>query len=167
MVRISLALAHRILIIIKGPAGSFAGPIPRSHLPNPVVVGLYTLSLAEPMSCRPRSIRRRCVALIVVRYADVVSPSFATSALHLSTRRRWDPYTFVSFDTSVLGSLHLRVFRHIGVGILTPSRLSTHRRWDPYTFVSFDMSVLGSLHLRVFRHVGVGFSFPSDVLCRK
>jgi hypothetical protein len=42
------------------------------------------------------------------------------------------------------GSSHLRVFRHIGVGILTPSCLLRRRHWDLHTFASFETSVLGS-----------------------
>jgi len=67
----------------------------------------------------------------------VVSPSFATSALAF-------------FATSALGTLHLGIFRHVGVETLTPSCLLTRRHSDPYTFVSFDTSVLGSHSLRVF-----------------
>ena len=42
----------------------------------------------------------------------------------------FNPHTFASFDTSALGSLHLHIFRHVSVGILTP--------------LSFDTSVLDS-----------------------
>ena len=60
---------------------------------------------------------------------------------HLRVFRRvsvgFDPYTFASCDMSALGSLHLHIFRHVGIGILTPSRLSTHRCWILIPFVSF------------------------------
>jgi len=88
------------------------------------------------VSCRRRCIRRcrytlRRLALslwhLLSPRGGPSSPSLFPSCL--STRQRWDPYTFVSFDMSVLGSLHLRVLRHVGVGILTPSCLSTRRCW--------------------------------------
>jgi len=67
-------------------------------------------SLALLMSCRPRSICRHHVTL--VRYLGLAS-----------------------FDTSALESLHLPVFRHVGVGILTPSCHSTRRCWVLILFV--------------------------------
>ena len=100
--------------------------------------------------------------LVIPRPLVILPSSYAVVvALRSYLRRHFHT------DASALGSshLHLRVFRHIGIGfdprtfvsfyasasgsILTPSCLSTHRRWDPYTFASFDMSVLGSLHLRL------------------
>jgi len=90
-----------------------------------------------------------------------------------------------SFDAKALGSVHLRVFRHVGVEIPSPSCrlerpvgvgfpsvlvsfLST-RRWDPFaclsfdtvalgpsTCVSLDTAALGTLHLHVVRHGGNG-----------
>ena len=56
----------------------------------------------------------------------------------------FDPHTFMSCNTSALGSLHLHVFWHVSVGIPTPSHLLTRQHWDPYNFRSFDTLTLGS-----------------------
>jgi len=95
---------------------SFSPPPPPRCCPLHTVIGLRRW----PCRCR--------VAL--VRYASIVSPSFVTSALHLSLPRPC-------------------IFRYVGLGILTPSCLSTRWCRDPYTFVSFDTLVLGSHSLRV------------------
>jgi hypothetical protein len=82
-------------------------------------------------------------------------------------------FTFaaLSFDVLALGSLRLRVFRHVGVGFPPPPRLSTAWRWGwvasasasfdtlalgPSASASFDTLALGCPRLRVFRHLGIG-----------
>ena len=76
-------------------------------------------------------------------------------------------FTFaaLSFDVLALGSLRLRVFRHVGVGFPPPPRLSTAWRWGwvASASASFDTLALGPLRLRVFRRLGVGFPSPPSL----
>ena len=90
--------------------------------------------------------------LVVPRPLVILPSSYAVVVALRSYLRR-----HLHTDASALGSshLHLRVFRHIGVG------------FNPHTFTSFDTSALGSLHLRVFRHVGVGILTPSRLSTRQ
>jgi len=111
---------HRriLLVVLLFPSSLSYPPAPCCHviLPSSSSSSLssthchWPSSLALSMSCRPCSIRRHRVAL--VHYLGLAS-----------------------FDTSALGSLHLPVFRHVGVGILTPSCHSTHRCWVLILFV--------------------------------
>jgi hypothetical protein len=69
----------------------------------------------------------------------------------LSKRRRWVIHAFVSFETSALGHLSLRLSRHVGMVSPMPSRLSTRWLWARVV-VWGRVVVLG---LRIQRQAGV------------
>ena len=129
-------LPRRFLLLLVSSSSSCRSPPPHDRyiLPPPpsrrrrilLVVLLFPSSLSYPPAPCRRVIlssssssslsSTHCHWPSSLALSIVVSPSFVTSALHLSIRRPWDPYTFLSFDTLVSGSLHLRVIRHVGVG---------------------------------------------------
>ena len=77
----------------------------------PSVVGLYPLSLG----C---TLRRWVVPSVVGLYPPSFSVIAVVSKPYRGRRRR--TCIVPVFDTSALGSLHLRVFQHVGVGFSSP-----------------------------------------------
>jgi len=73
--------------------------------------------------------RRWAVCRCRVALVRYVGNDVSAWASHSLTHRRWHPHTFLSFNTLGLASTHLPVFRHIGVGTLTPMCLSMRRCW--------------------------------------
>jgi hypothetical protein len=133
-----------------------------------LVAGFALFRLSSCSNRRPPSCRLPCrprVALLVVAVSPSSPsfPSFSASFPPPPPPPRFLPLLFVSFPSSSFslrtgwasqGSSHLRVFRHVGVGILLPSCLLTRRRWDPHTFASFDTSACR--RWVVFAVVGLG-----------
>jgi len=82
-----------------------------------------------------------CLRLQGIRFLG--PPCFSTHerrprAQSLGCPLAWVPCTSVSFNTSVLGSIHFRVVQHVGAGFHAPSYRSTNRRWVACAPASFD-----------------------------
>src|SRR6266567_3758146 len=86
-----------------------------------------------PISC---TVQQALLLRLVVRWGFTYSGGRSRAGSGYSTSRAG--LTFVWLDTAAVGSLRLRVARHVGGGLVPPSCGSTRWRWARSTFVWLD-----------------------------